>query len=78
LDSSAAQINKTIANLKDYSNNCNLALNLTKTSWMLISTPQMARYHSLKERDLPTFAGTLREREPPVLSYLASMDQQLS
>ena len=55
LDSSAAQINKTIANLKDYSNSRNLALNLTKTNWMLISTPQMARYHSLKEQDLPIF-----------------------
>ena len=55
LDSSAAQINKTIANLKDYSNSRNLALNLTKANWMLISTPQMARYHSLKEQDLPIF-----------------------
>ena len=57
LDSSAAQINKTIASLKDYSNNCNLALKPTKTNWMLISTPQMARYHSLEERDLPIVCG---------------------
>ena len=57
LDYSAAQINKTIASLKDYSNNCNLALKPTKTNWMLISKPQMARYHSLEERDLPIVCG---------------------
>ena len=57
LNSSAAQINKTIASLKNYSNRCNLALNPTKTNWMIISTPQMSRYHSLEERDLPIVCG---------------------
>lgn len=57
LGSSAAQINKTIAILNDYSNNGNLALNPTKTNWMLSSTPQMARYHSLEDRDLPIVCG---------------------
>lgn len=49
------QISTTIASLKDYSNNCNLTLSLNpaKTNWMLISTPEVARYHSLEERDLP-------------------------
>lgn len=32
LDSSAAQINRTIASLKNYSNSCNLALIPTKTT----------------------------------------------
>lgn len=73
LDSSAAQINNTIANLKDYSNESNLALNPAKTNWM-ISTPQMVRYHSLEERDLSIVCGdsVLTEREFLVLSYWAS------
>ena len=53
LDSSADHINKAVTSLRDYSQNCNLALNSSKTNWMLISTPQMARYHSLQERKLP-------------------------
>lgn len=57
LDSSAAQINRTIASLKNYSNSCNLALIPTKTTWLLISTPQMLCYHSLKVRDLPIVCG---------------------
>ena len=74
LDSSAAQINKTITSLRDYSNNCNLALNPTKTNWILISTPQMARYHSLEERDLPIICGdsALKRISCTVLSYWAS------
>ena len=69
---------KTIASLKNYSNSCNLALNPTKTTWMLISTPQMSRYHSLERLD--QFAGTLRQREFLVPSYLlyVHMDRHLS
>ena len=32
-------------------------MNSSKTNWMLISTPQMARYHSLQERKLPIACG---------------------
>ncbi|KAK2558479.1 hypothetical protein P5673_019193, partial [Acropora cervicornis] len=41
---------------------------------MLISTPQMARYHSLEERDLSMVCGdpALTEREFLVLSHWAS------
>ena len=53
LDSSADHINKAVTSLRDYSKSCNLALNSSKRNWMLISTPQMARYHSLEERKLP-------------------------
>lgn len=57
LDSSAEHINKAVTSLRDYSKSCNLALNFSKTNWMLISTPQMARYHSLEERKLPIACG---------------------
>ena len=53
LDNSVDRINRTISSRRDYSESCNLALNPSKTNWMLISTPQMARYHSLEERKLP-------------------------
>ena len=43
LDSSAYHINKAVTSLRGYSKSCNLALNSSKTNWMLISTPQMAR-----------------------------------
>ena len=79
LDSSAAQINKTITSLQDYSNNCNLALNPTKTNWMLISTPQMARYHSLEERDLPIICGDSTLKRISCTKLLGvHMDQHLS
>ena len=41
LDSSADHINKAVTSLRDYPKSCNLALNSSKTNWMLISTPQM-------------------------------------
>ena len=50
LDSSAGHINKELTSLRDYSKSCKLALNSSKTNWLLISTPQMARNHSLEER----------------------------
>ena len=53
LDSSADHINKAVTSLRDYSESCSLALNSSKTNWMFISTPQMARDHSLEERKLP-------------------------
>ena len=57
LNSSVDHINKALTSLRDYSKNCNMALNSSKTNWMLISTPQMARYHSLEERKLPIACG---------------------
>ena len=57
LDSSADHINKVVSNLKDFSRSCNLALNSSKTNWMLISTLQMARYHILGERKRPIACG---------------------
>ena len=57
LDSSAYHINKAVTSLRGYSKSCNLALNSSKTNWMLISTPQMARYHSLEKRKLPIAWG---------------------
>jgi len=57
LDASADHINRTITSLRECSESCNLALNPSKTNWMLISTPPMARYHSLEERQLPIACG---------------------
>ena len=53
LDSSAYHINKAVTSLRGYSKSCNLALNSSKTNWMLISTQQMAQYHSFEKRKLP-------------------------
>jgi len=57
LDTSTDHINRTITSLREYSESCNLTLNPSKTNWMLISTPQMARYRSLEERKLPIACG---------------------
>ena len=57
LDSSADHINKAVTSLRDYSKSCNLALNSSKTNWVLISTPPMARYRSLEERKFPFACG---------------------
>ena len=35
LNSSADHINKALTSLRDYSKNCNMALNSSKTNWML-------------------------------------------
>ena len=79
LGSSAAQINKTIASLRNYSNSCNLALNPTKTTWLLISTPQISRYHSLDERDLPIVCGDSVLKRISCTKLLGvHMDQHLS
>lgn len=49
----ANEVNGAISRLREYSEGCNLALNLSKTKWMLISTLQMSRIHKLDERLLP-------------------------
>ena len=38
--------------LGEHSNESNLALNATKMKWMLVSTPQMSRYHSLDRKEI--------------------------
>ena len=42
-----------LSRLGDYSESSNLALNCSKTKWMLISTPQMARVHNLDVCSVP-------------------------
>jgi len=79
LDSSAARINKTIASLKNYSNCCNLALNSTKTNWIIISRPRMSCYHNLEERDLPIVCGGSALKRISCTKLLGvHMDQHLS
>ena len=45
-------MNHNLNRLGEYSNELNLALNATKTKWVLVSTPQMSRYHSLDRKEI--------------------------
>ena len=47
LDDCTTGLNDAIANPENYSTDSNLALNAKKTKWMLLSTTQMSRLHSL-------------------------------
>ena len=79
LDASADHINRTITRLRHYSESCNLALNPSKTNWMLVSSPQMARYHNLEERNLPVACGdTPLERISCAKLLGVYMDQHLT
>ena len=49
LNQCTTELNNTITRLDDYSSNSNLALNNSKTKWMLISTKQMSCVHNLDE-----------------------------
>ncbi len=49
LNQCTTELNNTITRLEDYSSNSNLALNNSKTKWMLISTKQMSRVNNLDE-----------------------------
>ena len=79
LDKCAEEINQTIESLNEYSTNSNLALNSTKTKWMMLSTRQMSTVHSLEEHS----ANIICHKEP--LERLSStrllgvqLDQNLS
>ena len=52
ITSQADALNSSLASLSSWSRDSNLALNAKKTKAMLISTPQIARAHSLQECDL--------------------------
>lgn len=52
LDLRTKDMNSTLTGLSDWSQECNLALNPTKTKCMLFSTPQMSAYHSLGDHTL--------------------------
>ena len=72
-------MNQTIESLNKYSTNSNLALNSTKTKWMMLSTRQMSTVHSLEEH-----SANIMCREEP-LERLSStrllgvqLDQNLS
>ena len=47
LTSTISNMNRVIDRLESYSSDSNLSLNKNKTNWMLASTPQMDRIHSL-------------------------------
>ncbi|XP_068728845.1 uncharacterized protein [Montipora capricornis] len=52
LSGATTDINYNLNRLGEYSNESNLALNVTKTKWMLVSTPQISRYHSLDRKEI--------------------------
>ena len=63
ITSQAEALNSSLASLSTWSKDSNLALNAKETKAMLISTSQMARAHSLRERDLGlTISGKALER----------------
>ena len=49
----SVELNGVLSRLGDYSESSNLTLNCSKTKWMLISTPQMARVHNLDVCSVP-------------------------
>jgi hypothetical protein len=57
LDSVVKEVNDAIVRLVDYSQCSNLALNSSKTDWMLVSTHQMARAHDLGDRTFSNKCG---------------------
>ena len=59
LSGAITDINHNLNRLGEYSNESNLALNATKTKWMLVSTPQMSRYHSLDKKEIVMFSHNI-------------------
>ena len=58
---------------------CNLALNPSKTNWMIISTPQMARYRTVEERKLSNACGNTPLKRISYTKLLGVyMDQHLT
>jgi len=49
----SVELNGVLSRLGDYSESSNLVLNCSKTKWMVISTPQMARVHNLDVCSVP-------------------------
>ena len=52
LSGATTDINHNLNRLGEYSNESNLALNATITKWMLVSTSQMSRHHSLDRKEI--------------------------
>ena len=51
LSGATTDINRNLNCLGEYLNESNLALNATKTKWMLVSKSQKPRYHSLDRKN---------------------------
>ena len=50
LSGAIADMNLRLDRLGAYLSECDLAVNATKTKWMMVSAPQMSLYHSLHEK----------------------------
>ena len=63
LEEAVADMNANIEHLGHFSDDSNLAVNKSKTKWMLVSTPQMDRVHSLNKKPLSlVYNGSTLER----------------
>ena len=57
LPGAVSEMSQIIQDLGSYSSASNLSLNKSKSNWMLVSTPQMIRVHSLHSRPLALHCG---------------------
>ena len=79
LDDSNTGLNDARARLENYSTGSNLALNAKKTRWMLLSTTQMSRVHSLDRCTLTVnWEGDTLERVQFTKLHGLHIDQQLT
>ena len=63
LEEAVTDMNANIERLGPFSDDSNLAVNKSKTKWMLASTPQMDRVHSLDKKPLSlVYNGSSLER----------------
>ena len=63
LEEAVTDMNVNIERLGHFSDNSNLAVNKSKTKWMLVSTPQMDRVDSLDKKPLSlVYNGSSLER----------------
>ena len=71
--------NDTISRLGEYSSESNLALNKSKTKWMLVSTRQVSRAHTLQYYyPLISCNGKLLERVTTAKILGVQMDEHLT
>ena len=73
------ELNDAISRLGEYSSESNLALNESKTKWMLVSTRQMSRVHALQDYyPLISCNGKLLERVTTAKILGVHMDEHLT
>ena len=75
----ATEMNKVISLLGGYSANSNLALNESKTKWMIISTRQMSQAHGLHDTQIELTCNDVKLEQVSSARLLAvQLDEHLS